>query len=140
MRVVTFAPSLTVSEDEDGGVSGRGFPMTVGFVDQLPADITIPVIVAVCALCGDEYDTSLFIGVTSPEGERVSTMQFNWHWEDNPEGPVKYRVFAQQLPVPVVSPGIYTLGLYESLEATETEYIYPLPLFLNPIGPAPSGL
>jgi hypothetical protein len=41
----------------------------------------------------------LFEGLsTSPSGERLSTMQFGWHWDDNPDAPIKFRVFAQQSP------------------------------------------
>ena len=36
MRVVAFAPALTVTEDEAGGVSATGFPMTSCFVSELP--------------------------------------------------------------------------------------------------------
>ena len=132
MRVLTFAPALAITEDEDGGLSARGFPMTSGYVAELPADSSIPIIVTVCALGGDEYSPVLYLGADSPSGERISTMEFGWNWEDNAEIPIKFRVFAQYLPITVETEGVYTLGLYDSLEATEAEALFPLPMFLDP--------
>ena len=139
MRVLTFAPALTITEDQDGGLSARGFPMTSGYVEVLPADITVPVVVAVCALGGDEYSPVLYIGADSPSGERISTMEFGWDWEDSSEIPIKFRVFAQYLPITVETEGVYTLGLYNSLEDTDAEAVFPLPMFLNPLARPDSG-
>ena len=56
MRVVAFAPSLSAVEEESGGVNIKGFPMTACYIDSFPAQITIPMVVSVCALGGGEYD------------------------------------------------------------------------------------
>ncbi|MCB1289561.1 MAG: hypothetical protein KDB47_18105 [Mycobacterium sp.] len=132
MRVVTFAPALVATEEDTGGISAKGFPMTSCIVDVFPAEITISIVAAVCGLSGDEYDPVRYIIVTSPAGERVSAMEFSWHWDDNPDVPVKFRVFAQHLPIRVESEGTYTLGLHTSLEGSEPEQSYPLPVILNP--------
>lgn len=132
MRVVTFAPSLTAVEGEDGGLALTGFPMTTAFVDVFPAEITIPVVLVVAALCGDEYDTALYVTATSPRGERLCTMQFGWHWDDVEDSLVKFRVFAQFLPVIIDGDGVYTLDVYEDLDAPEPLASFPLPVFLNP--------
>lgn len=132
MRVVTFAPSLSAVEEESGGLALQGFPMTSGFVDVLPAEITLSIVVTVCTLNGDEYDPVRYVVATSPRGERISTMQFGWHWDDNPDSPVKFRAFAQYLPIVVESEGMYTLGLYDDPDAAEAEQSFPLAIFLNP--------
>lgn len=132
MRVVTFAPSLTAVEAEDGGLILKGFPMTSAFVDVFPAEITIPVVLVVAAVCGDEYDPMLYITATSPRGERLSTMQFGWRWDDLADSLVKFRVFAQQLPVQIESDGVYTLSVYENLDDAEPDATFPLPVFMNP--------
>lgn len=136
MRIVTFAPSLGAVEEEAGGLSLRGFPMTSGFVDLFPAEITVNVVVAVCTLNGDEYDPVRYVTATAPSGERLSTMQFGWHWDDNPNCPIKFRVFAQQLPIVVESEGTYTLALCEDPDvvdgATQT---FPLQIIRNPMAP-----
>lgn len=134
MRVVAFAPSLSTAEDAGGGVMAEGFPMTSCYVDTFPAQITIPVVVAVCANGGTDYNPQLVITATSPEGERVGTLEFSWDWPDNPPQPVKFRVFSQYLPMRVESAGVYTLGLYDSFEATESEHLFPLPVLkVNPL-------
>ena len=132
MRVVAFAPALVASEDPGGGVSAAGFPMSSCYVDVFPVEITISVVIGVCALSGEDYDPVRYIIVTSPSGERASAMQFGWHWEDNPETQVKFRVFAQQLPMYLESEGQYTLGLYTALEGTEPVQTFPLQVSLNP--------
>ena len=132
MRVVAFAPALIVTEDQGGGLSAAGFPMTQCYVDVFPAEITISVVLAVCGLEGEEYDPIRYIIAKGPEGERASAMQFGWHWEDNPETPVKFRVFVQQVPIRVESEGIYNLGLYRDLEATQQEQTFPLQVDLSP--------
>jgi len=134
MRVVTFAPSLSAEEDAAGGVNLTGFPMTSCYVDNFPAQITVPMVVAFCALGGADYDPVRYIVATSPEGERVGSLEFRWHWHDNPPTPVKFRVFTQYLPMRVEAAGVYTIGLYENLHDTESEHLYPLPVIrMNPL-------
>lgn len=132
MRILAFAPALIATEDPGGGISAGGFPLTNCYVDVFPAEITISVVLSVCALSGEEYDPIRYIVATAPNGERVSAMQFGWHWEDNPESPVKFRVFAQQLPIRAGGEGLYTLGLYSSLESTHPEQSFPLQVSRSP--------
>ncbi len=134
MRVVTFAPSLSAEEDAAGGVNLTGFPMTSCYVDNFPAQITVPMVMAFCALGGADYDPVRYIVATSPEGERVGSLEFRWHWHDNPPTPVKFRVFTQYLPMRVEAAGVYTIGLYENLHDTGSEHLYPLPVIrMNPL-------
>ena len=56
MRVVAFAPSLSAVEEDAGGVNIKGFPMTSCYVNSFPAQITVPMVVAVTALGGTDYD------------------------------------------------------------------------------------
>ena len=134
MRVVAFAPALSANEEDAGGVAVKGFPMTSCYVNNFPAQITVPIVVAVTALGGTDYDPVKVIVATSPEGERVGSLEFGWHWNDNPPTPVKFRVFTQYLPMRVEEAGVYTLGLYDSLEDTESEHLFPLPVLkMNPL-------
>ena len=134
MRVVTFAPALSAEDDAAGGVNLTGFPMTSCYVDNFPAQITVPMVVAFCALGGADYDPVRYIVAHSPEGERVGSLEFRWHWHDNPPTPVKFRVFTQYLPMRVEAAGVYTVGLYETLDAGESEHLYPLPVLrMNPL-------
>lgn len=128
MRVLAFAPSLSATSLEAGGVAVEGFPLTTCYVHGVPAQITIPVVIAVCAAEGDNYNPHKFIVATAPNGERVGKLEFSWRWPDNASVPVKFRVFAQYLPMNIKTAGIHTLGLYDDLEATETETMYPLPV------------
>ncbi|MBU3749956.1 MAG: hypothetical protein FGM52_05805 [Mycobacterium sp.] len=131
MRVVAFAPSLSAVEEAAGGIAVKGFPMTCCYVNNFPAQITVPMVVAVTALGGTDYDPVKVIVATSPEGERVGSLEWAWHWDDNPPTPVKFRVFTQYLPMRVEQPGVYTLGLYDSLTDTHSEHLFPLPVLKN---------
>lgn len=134
MRVVAFAPALSANEEDAGGVSIKGFPMTSCYVSEFPSQVTVPVVVAVCALGGEDYDPARVIIATSPDGERVGSLEFGWHWHDNPPTPVKYRVFAQYLPMRAPVAGVYTIGLYDSLESTQSDVLFPLPVLKsNPL-------
>lgn len=134
MRVVAFAPSLSAVSQDSGGVTAEGFPMTSCYVDSFPTQITVPIVVAVCSAGGVDYDPRKCIIATSPADERVGALEFAWHWHDNPPVPVKFRVFAQYLPMRVPSAGVYTLGLYDTLDDTESEHLFPLPVFQrNPL-------
>jgi len=134
MRVVAFAPALSTTDDAAGGVVIKGFPMTLCQVKGFPNQVTIPVVVAVCAAGGSDYNPRMYIVVTSPEGERVGSLEFSWEWPDNPPQPVKFRVFSQYVPIRVEHAGVYTLGLYDSLEATHSDNLFPLPIIKsNPL-------
>ncbi len=134
MRVLAFAASLSAVEEPAGGVTAQGFPMTSCYVDDFPAQITVSLVVAVCAAGGADYEPVRHIIATGPDGERVGALKFSWHWPDNPPAPVKYRVFAHYLPMRVTSAGMYTIGLYESPHAGDSDHIYPLPVFkTNPL-------
>ena len=134
MRVVSFAPALSAEDDAGGGVAVKGFPMTAFYVDGFPGQITVPLVIAFVALGGTDYDPVQYIVATSPEGERVGSLQFGWHWPDNPPTPVKFRVFTQYLPMRAESPGVYTIGLYDSLDAGVTDILFPLPVLKsNPL-------
>ena len=140
MRVVAFAPALTVTEEEDGGVSATGFPMTNCFVSEAPTEITISVMIGVCALSGGEYDPVQYLIATGPTGERVAAMEFRWHWDDVPETPVKFRVFAQYLPMQITSTGTYIIGLYDGLDAAAANAEFPLPVNLyDPLTQGPGN-
>lgn len=134
MRVVAFAPSLSAVEEDAGGVNIKGFPMTACYVGSFPAQITVPMVVAVTALGGTDYDPAKTIIATSPSGERVGSLEFSWHWTDNPPTPVKFRVFTQYVPIRVEEAGVYTIGLYNSLEDTDSDVLFPLPVLKrNPL-------
>jgi hypothetical protein len=140
VRVVAFAPALTVTEEEDGGVAATGFPMTNCFVSEAPTEITISVMIGVCALSGGEYDPVQYLIVTGPNGERAAAMEFRWRWDDVPGTPVKFRVFAQYLPVQIPSAGMYIIGLYDSLDATVASAEFPLPVNLyDPLTQGPGN-
>ena len=134
MRVVAFAPSLSAVEEDAGGVNIKGFPMTSCYVDNFPAQITVPMVIAVCALGGADYDPVRVIVATAPDGERVGSLEFGWHWHDNPPTPVKFRVFTQYLPIRAESGGVYTIGLYDNIDDAETDILFPMPVLKrNPL-------
>ena len=139
MHVVAFAPSTRAVVQDAGGVRLDGFPMTSAHVDSFPKQITIPLVLAVYTQGGSDYDPRRYIVARSPEGIRVGALECTWHWPDNPGVPVKFRVFAYHLPMMVDSAGVYTVGLYDEPDATETDHLFPLPVVkFNPLMPPPS--
>jgi hypothetical protein len=128
MHVVAFAPSSRAVEAEAGGVIAHGFPMTSATVESFPAQITLPLVLAVYTQGGTDYDPERFIIARSPRGETVGELQCRWHWPDSPGAPVKFRVFAHQLRLRLPSTGLYTIGFYESRHETETSHLFPLPV------------
>ena len=128
MRVLAFAPSLRAVSQDAGGIATEGFPMKSCYVEGFPTNITIPVVVAFCSPDGTNYDSRRVIVATSPDGERVGTLEFAWEWPDDPALGIKFRVFAKHLQMRVQQAGIYSVGLYESLHRTETDHMFPLPV------------
>lgn len=118
-------------------MTAEGFPMTSCFVDTLPTQITVPLVLAVHTRSGGDYDMRRFIIATSPEGQRVGLLDFGWGWPDEPGLPVKFRVFAQQLLVGVYSAGVHRISLHDDPNG-EPEASFPLPVLrLNPLlGPS----
>jgi hypothetical protein len=102
--------------------------MTSANVESFPAQITLPLVLAVYTQGGTDYDPERFIIARSPRGETVGELQCRWHWPDSPGAPVKFRVFAHQLPLRLPSTGLYTIGFYESRDGTETPHQFPLPV------------
>ena len=128
MQVIAFAPSLKAVLQDAGGVTTDGFPMTSAQVSSFPAQITVPLVLAVYTQGGTDYDPRLYVVAKSPKGERISAFECAWHWPDNPGVPVKFRVFVHHLAMTVQSAGVYTVGLYDSPDATETDHSFPLPV------------
>jgi hypothetical protein len=134
MQVMAFAPARNARLEEAGGVTADGFPMTSCYVESLPAQLVIPLVLSVYSSGGGDYDPRRFIIAKSPAGERVGLLEFAWQWPDNPGVPIKFRVFAHQLPITAYSAGVYTVGLYEDPEDDEPEFEFPLPVLrLNPL-------
>jgi hypothetical protein len=139
MHVVAFAPALKALLDEGGGVTAEGFPMTSLHVTSFPAQVTLPLVLAVYTQGGTDYNPRRYIVARSPDGQRVSTLECAWHWPDNPGAPVKFWVLNRHLSMTVQSTGVYTIGLYDRPDETETDHLFPLPVAkLNPFAnPSP---
>ena len=138
MQVVAFAASFSVVLQDEGGVRAEGFPMTGTYVDHFPDRITLPLVLAIYARGGSDYDPRQFIVATSPAGERLSVLECSWHWPDKPGIPIKYWVLAPNLTFVVQSPGVYSVGLYDTPDATKTDHQFLLPVLkVNPLLPPP---
>ena len=140
MKVIAFAASRKAVLEDAGGVNAEGFPMTSCYVENLPSQIALPLVLSVYASGGTDYQPRRFIVAKSPEGERVGMLEFSWEWPDNPGVPYKFRVFAHHLPMTVYSNGVYTIGLYGHPDDAEPEFEFPLPVMrLNPLTGGPTG-
>ncbi len=140
MQVIVFAAARNARLEEAGGVTADGFPMTSCYVESVPAQITIPLVLSVYTNGGSDYEPRRYIIAKSPEGERVGLLEFAWQWADNPGVPIKFRVFAHYLPITAYSLGVYTIGLYENPNDETAEFEFPLPVLrLNPLTGVPNS-
>ena len=136
MHVVAFAPAYRVFEDETGGLKTEGFPMTSCHVDTFPKQITLPVVLSVFTEAGGDFDPRLYIMANSPDGGRLAVVECAWNWPDKPNLPIKHWVTHRYLSFNVDAPGLYSVGLYDRLDATDTEHLFPLPVAqFNPLMP-----
>jgi hypothetical protein len=144
MHVVAFAPSRRLDLLDVGGVRADGFPITGFRVDNFPEQITLPLVLAVYTEKGIDYDPLRYIVARSPRGERLNVLETTWHWPDDPGQPVKFWVSTHTLPLLAASPGVYTIGLYDSPDATQSDHLFPLPVAraINPllVSPPPQQL
>jgi hypothetical protein len=139
MHVVAFAPAIRAVVNDAGGVNTDGFPMTSFAVPSFPAQITLQLVIAVYSEAGRDLNPRRYLIASGPKAERLAVAECSWHWPDIPGIPVKFRVMAHHLPVVVHTAGVYTVGLYDSPDATETEHLFPLPVSaVNPLLPPPS--
>jgi hypothetical protein len=102
--------------------------MTSARVTSFPAHFTVPLVLAVYTREGTDYDPRRYIVARSPTGERLGSIECSWHWPDLPGSPVKFWVSTPHLPLVVPSAGIYSIGLYDSLDETHTDHVCPLPV------------
>jgi hypothetical protein len=110
--------------------------MTSAHVDSFPKQITIPMVLALYAQGGGDKDPRVYIRADSPDGERLSVLECSWHWPDNEGAPVKFWVLTRNLSFVVNSTGVYSIGLYDRLDATEPIHLFPLPVAeFNPLMP-----
>jgi hypothetical protein len=141
MHVVAFAASTRLALRDAGGVAADGFPMTKAYVDDFPISVTVPLVLAVYTEAGRDYNPRHYIVARSPDGERVNDIECSWDWPDNPGLPVKFQVLTRFLPLVVHSEGVYTIGLYDDLDATESDHLFPLPVIkTNPLIPPSTQL
>jgi hypothetical protein len=85
-----------------------------------------------------DYDPRLYVVARAPTGERLGAFECAWHRPDNPGSPVMFRVFVHHLAIVAQSAGVYTVGLYDSPDATETDHSFPLPVMkASPFAPPP---
>ena len=136
MHVVAFAPAFRAVEDETGGLKVEGFPMTSCHVDAFPKQITLPIVLSVYTESGTDYDPRLYVMANSPEGKRLNVVGVRLEWPDKHGVPVKYWVMTRYLSFVVESAGLHSVGLYDSLDATDTDHLFPLPVVqFNPLMP-----
>ncbi|MDT5264115.1 MAG: hypothetical protein QOI90_741 [Mycobacterium sp.] len=69
MHVIAFTPSLKAVLEDAGGVTTDGFPMTSAHVTSFPAQIAVPLVLAVYTQGGTDYDSRLYVVAKSPRGE-----------------------------------------------------------------------
>ncbi|MGB8407499.1 MAG: hypothetical protein WCE30_25890 [Mycobacterium sp.] len=127
MEILAFAAAHQAVLADAGGVTTDGFPMTSCHVESFPAQLNLPLVLAVHTATGGEWGPRIYLRAKSPAGERVGFLEMAWEWPDPPGATDKYRVFAPALPLELSAPGVYSIGLYADFRAAEPEFSFPLP-------------
>jgi hypothetical protein len=123
---------------ENDAATTRGLPQVrVAVPPQLPVGLQVPVVVSVWAEAGEDFDPHFFIVARDPNGEIRGRIERLWHWPDLPGKPFKFQVFTEYLQLIVRSEGFYRIGLYDQPEGTETDFWFPLEIYVSPLAAAP---
>jgi hypothetical protein len=120
--------------DDDGAIHAWRIPTTSFEVDQIPLEVTIPLVVVVHAQAGRDYDPRLFIVCKDPSGKRQGSIESSWHWPDDEDKSSKYRCFTHAFPFLISVEGEYTIGAYYDSHGI-AEMVAPIPLSIKLIGP-----
>jgi hypothetical protein len=134
--VVQIAALLVAGDaklDDDGAINAWRIPTTSFEVDQIPLEVTIPLILVVHAQAGRDYDPQLFIVCKDPAGNRQGSIESSWHWPDDEDRPSKYRCFTHPFPFVISAEGEYTIGVYYDSHGI-AEMAAPIPLLIKLVG------
>lgn len=130
MHVSAFAPAVHAVL-QNGGARSSGLPMVLCPIAELPAKLTVPVVLSVWTESGQDLNPCVYVVARDPDGERRGVVEQLWNWPDEDGQPYKFHVFAVYLEILVLKDGIYQVGLYDDPEGTETDNWFPLPVKLD---------
>lgn len=130
MQIAALLVAGDAKLDDDGAINARRIPTTSFEVDQIPLDVTIPLILVVHAQAGTDYDPQLFVVCKDPDGTRQGSIESSWHWPDDEDKSSKYRCFTHPLRFTVSAEGEYTIGAYYDSHGI-AEMATPIPLSIK---------
>ncbi|OBF80682.1 hypothetical protein A5791_07540 [Mycobacterium sp. 852002-51163_SCH5372311] len=130
MHVAALLVAGDAKLDEDGALNAWRIPTTSFEVEQIPLEVTIPLVLVVHAQAGRDYDPLLFIVCKDPAGKRQGSIESSWHWPDDDGHPSKYRCFTHPFPFVVSREGEYTIGVYYDSNGI-AEMATPIPLSIK---------
>ncbi|OBA83375.1 hypothetical protein A9W99_08660 [Mycobacterium sp. 1164966.3] len=130
MQVAALLVAGDAKLDEDGALNAWRIPTTSFEVEQIPLEVTIPLVLVVHAQAGRDYDPQLFIVCKDPAGKRQGSIESSWHWPDDNDHASKYRCFTHPLRFLVTAAGEYTVGVYYDSQGI-AEMATPIPLFIK---------
>ncbi|MFV0494243.1 hypothetical protein [Mycobacterium sp.] len=103
---------------ENSAIDATRLPTTSFTVHQLPAWLTIPLVLVLHAPAREDYDPELFI-VCKDSAEAIrGTTRLTWQWPEQGGRPSKYRCFTPELSFAVESTGEHNIGVYRDADAT----------------------
>jgi hypothetical protein len=119
--------------DDDGAINATRIPTTCFEVNQIPLEVTIPLVVVVHAGAGGDYDPQMFVVCKDPDGQRSGSVESTWHWPDDDDKHSKYRCFSHPFSFVISAEGEYTIGAYYDSYGI-AEMATPIPLSIKLIG------
>ena len=138
MHIAALLVAGDAKLDDDGAINAWRIPTTCFEVDQIPLEVTIPLVVVVHAQAGRDHDPQLYIVCKDPDGKRQGSIESSWHWPDDEDKLSKYRCFTHSLPFVVSAEGEYTIGVYyDSYGIAELDT--PIPLSIKLVGSDAGG-
>lgn len=111
-------------------IDATRIPTTNYEIDQIPMWLTVPIVLAVHAPAGGDYDPQIYVVCKDADGEKRGTVRSMWDWPDEDGKSSKYRCFAPQLSFAIESEGEYTIGVYYDADGTK-EVGPPIPLTIK---------
>jgi hypothetical protein len=137
MHVAAFTSAVNALLENDAATA-QGLPMArCAIGPQLPIGLQVPVVVSVWAEAGEDLDPRFIIMARDPDGEVRGRLERLWHWPDTPGKPFKFQVFTESLQILVHKQGFYRIGLYDHPDQTETNFWFPLEIYVSPLSPLP---
>ena len=133
MHIAALLVVGSATLDDEGAIQATRIPTTCFEVNQIPLEVTIPLVIVVHAEAGRDYEPQLYVVCKDPTGQRTGSSESSWHWPDDEDKPSKYRCFTYPFTFLISTEGQYTIGAYYD-DYGIAEMTTPIPVSIQLVG------